>query len=211
MCLNSLGTALSRTDPEQAWECYREGLQIARRVGNVRLRSTQLAGMASLHGRRGEIDESERLLQEALQIDREIGDLNGIAMQLGNLGDLYHRLNRLDEAESCMVEALELARTVGSPRMEGFWLTNLAIIRLDQDAIDVAALQLDDAKQIAERLQNRQLLGAIQAGQAVILRRRGREEEARQLWESGARALEETGANQDLEAMIKRWETAAGQ
>ena len=211
MCLSSLGSALSRSDPAEAWECFSEGLKIAQRVGNLDLRASQLAGLAMLMGRRGDFAEAEKLYLETLRIIRELGDRAGAALQLGNLGDLYHKHGRLDEAEACMVEALELARAVRSIRMEVFWLTNLAIIRLDQDATDVAALHLDEAERLSERFHDPRLQGAIHAGQAVVLRRRGREDEARPLWESGAKALAENGANQDWEAMVKRWEAAAGQ
>ena len=208
--LGTLGAALVASEPDEAWHCYEEALEIALRVGNRDLQSTQLAGLASIHAKRDEYADAVRLRLEALNISRELGDLEGVGLQLGNLGDTYHKLGRLEEASRCIVEAVELARTTRSAQQEGYWLANLGAVRLDQGQAREAVALLDAALPVADRIGDPRLRAHALAAKGVGARVLGEFEKAQQLWTEGLEAMQQHCAPDDVQTMLERWNAAGG-
>jgi tetratricopeptide (TPR) repeat protein len=78
---------------------------------------------------------------------------------LGNLGIVHHWQDRDEEAKRCYRDALELALSLGDRREESVDRINLALLLLDEGALDEARAEFERALAIQRAAGHRQYVG----------------------------------------------------
>lgn len=116
---------LGRTS--DAMEPLRQALQLADRLEDARRRAYALNGLAALHQRRGENEQTRNLLLEALSLVRQEGDLTMAAVILGNLSIHYNQVGDHIQELAFLKEALAIHQAQRNVRMEANTLYMLGI------------------------------------------------------------------------------------
>jgi tetratricopeptide (TPR) repeat protein len=118
-------------------------LQLFRDVGDKRLEGNTIGQLGSLRYFQGRLEEARVHWEEAVAAARECGDSWTEQAFVGNLGVLLEDLGDTERARAAVERALELARSLNDGASSGFWLVQLAGMRLEDT--DVATAWLDEA------------------------------------------------------------------
>ncbi len=124
--LMNIGAAhQARTEFNQAYRAYAQGLRLARTAGGRETEAALANNLGGLHRLRAEYREAERNYNRSLTLRRRLGDVRGMGKVLGNLCILYQNLNDLDKALPPCRDSLAYARTTGDRQLEANTLNNL--------------------------------------------------------------------------------------
>ena len=85
------------------------------RSGNRHGEAISLGNLGITAGKRGDLDEAERLHRESLAILRDIGNRDGEATSLLNLGIIMNSKGQHDEERRMNTEAVRIRRELGIP------------------------------------------------------------------------------------------------
>jgi tetratricopeptide (TPR) repeat protein len=129
---------------------------------------------------------------QALSYWRKEDNVFQLANLLNNLGVLHHLRGDYVQAVSLLEEALTCAGQSGYTRMEGFALTSIGEFYADLDAPIAALAAYGKAQEIAQRIDDRQLLLYLELFQAALTRSDGKLAQARELLESADRLTRES-------------------
>jgi len=91
---------------EEAVDCQRRGLAVARRATNRTQEANQLNNLGWLHLRLDEFDAAADCYQQGIRVNEEIGQIAGVAMCRAGLAAAYAGLGRHDEALALAEQAL---------------------------------------------------------------------------------------------------------
>lgn len=151
----------------------REGLSIARAIGDRRLEAQCLRLLGGMALNAGRTDEAMPLFEEALAIQETHGDRLSIGVTLDRLAAAYHARGRRAEARRAWSEALDAHRRAGHRRWEAYTLSYLGELAVEEGDL-VSARELhaeaercaresaDPAAETAVAVQR--ALGALAAG-----------------------------------------------
>jgi predicted ATPase/tRNA A-37 threonylcarbamoyl transferase component Bud32 len=114
-----------RGELERSRRFIDDAIQIAGRVGALRLKAAALNNLGGIHYERGELEEALACHRAALAIRQESGEPQGLAQTYKNLGITHWRLGEPTEAASYLEEALGLFRKTGDRRGEAVTLRQL--------------------------------------------------------------------------------------
>lgn len=171
-------TMMLRGRNTEAIEAAREVLQIAERLGDVRLRTRGLNTLGAARMNLGEIDTGAAALREALEVAKREGFTSEQNSAYINLGDALHLGGRLSEARAVVEEGM--AREV-----PGNWVW-LAILRGE---LAIEAGEWDQAGEILRMIRRRPNgngLVNLNLRRAELALGRGDHEEARELLDEAA-------------------------
>jgi adenylate cyclase len=127
-------------DRERALGYTREGLALARKIGDQLQQSWLHCALASGHcSINGDYDEGVRSAEAAIELDRRLGQRSHLPVPLIILAQVYQCRGDGARSETYYQEALALAESVGEPQLlvpcyDG--LATLAIERGDDQAAD---------------------------------------------------------------------------
>ena len=134
--LVSKAKALTITgDLQRALECFREGLELARHLGDRHTEAVQLTNLGYFHGQLDESIPYEEYTRIALGIFRELGDRMRVALCLNNLAGSILRRERFVEALGCYEEAYAIALEIGWRRGQALILGGHGGMLLRQGAV----------------------------------------------------------------------------
>ncbi|MCC6752177.1 MAG: sigma 54-interacting transcriptional regulator [Deltaproteobacteria bacterium] len=129
--LNSMGIALQRQGRlEEAAEVYREGLEQARALGDLRFAASSALNLGTISERLLAFGEALQAYTRAALLARRAGALTTAATAAANEGNLRLGLGDLSGAEAKLDEAVALAETVGGGATLGHALLYRAELRL---------------------------------------------------------------------------------
>ncbi len=103
-------------DLQGALESFREGLELARRLGDRQTEGVLLYSLGFFHGQLEESVPYEEYTRIALALFRELGDQQRVALCLNNLAGSISRRQRYEEAMACYAEAMPIALALGWQR-----------------------------------------------------------------------------------------------
>jgi predicted ATPase/class 3 adenylate cyclase len=129
------GVAYFRGDVAQLRQLGREGVAIAREIGDVHLQGELLTCLTI----GGSDDENRRVRLEALECFRQSGDGMSAAMEMHQLSALDVRAGQLDVARAHLTEAIATAEKLGAEAFLYFMQTDFAILLLLQGRPEEAA------------------------------------------------------------------------
>lgn len=168
----------------EAEQLLREALDTARARGMSRSVSTASGNLSLLLKMLRRLDEAEALCHIAIEADPDSLDSAG---NVANLASLYRIRGREAEAESLYQRALVALRARGNRQFESIVLGNLGELHLAQDRPEQAATELAAALAIQRESGLRRNEGFTLTTLALLLRKLGRLDAAR---EAGLRAIE---------------------
>ncbi len=120
------GVAFFRRDLDRVRQLGREGVRIARELGDVHLRGELLACLAIC----GQNGESRRFRLEALDCFRQSGDALSAAAELHQLYGLDMQAGQLDDARAHLTEAVATTERLGAKIFLYYMRTDLVILLL---------------------------------------------------------------------------------
>jgi tetratricopeptide (TPR) repeat protein len=150
--LNLLGaTAFEHGRVQEAEQCFRESLELARMLDDtvmIARAANNLASIAHLHG---DIDGAQALYRTALLHYQRSDDPRGVIESCHNLGLLFRGRRQWDESEEMAEAAVHKAESFAEPGLMALTLMGLAETHLGSGKIRLADRELDRAEQYAAR------------------------------------------------------------
>ena len=145
--LNSMGIALQRQGRlEEAAEVYREGLEQARALGDLRFAASSALNLGTIGERLLAFGEALEAYAQAALLARRAGVLTTAATAAANEGNLRLGLGDLPGAEAKLDEAVALAEPVGGGATLGHALLYRAELRLVRGELTRAEGELRRAR-----------------------------------------------------------------
>ncbi|MBP6831633.1 MAG: GGDEF domain-containing protein [Deltaproteobacteria bacterium] len=123
-------------DLQGALECFGEGMDLSRALGDRHTEGLLLLGLGFFHGQLEESVPYEEYTRLALARFRELGDPQRVALCLNNLGGSISRRKRYAEALACYEEALPIALGLGWRRGQALILAGHGGVLFHQGHID---------------------------------------------------------------------------
>jgi transcriptional regulator with GAF, ATPase, and Fis domain len=179
---NSLALVHQRlAEHEQARDCYRRCLEVARELGHLPFQASFLMNLGALAELQGGLGRALERYEESLDTARRFGGARETAQVLLNLGRLRATLGQQAPARAEIRRALELARALGWESLEGHALiVSAELVQGRGDDSDGGAEEaLARAEAIFERLGQERGAAEVQLVRARVALRAGRPEAAR--------------------------------
>lgn len=149
----NLGVLYSSIDPGRSIETCLEGLELAKKVGDLAFQSRLYANLAVAYCALTDRCEAEGIeaAQAAVELDRRLGLIDHLAVPLIVLGQIHqcrgdHRL-----AFAAYEEAMGLAERVGEPQLLFPCYDGLATLYLDAGNLAMAETYLAKAQELCRR------------------------------------------------------------
>jgi tetratricopeptide (TPR) repeat protein len=124
-CNNASGIFFRIAAYENAVAYTKQGLSIARKIGNKQQEGKFLANLAGAYGSLGEVQKSIELFTQALNITKEVADKKGEGSCLRNLGVNYGILGEVQKSIEITWQALDIIREYGDKQEELICLLTL--------------------------------------------------------------------------------------
>jgi predicted ATPase len=150
----NLGVLYSSLDPGRAIETCTQGLEIAKKIGDLGFQSRLYANLAVAYcalTNRCE-DDGIHAAQTAIQLDRQLGQLDHLAVPLIVLGQIYQcHGGDPERAITCYREAMGLAEELGEPQLLFPCYDGLATLSLEMGDEAQAEHYMKKAQEVCER------------------------------------------------------------
>jgi tetratricopeptide (TPR) repeat protein len=104
---------LHQGDIPRTLEVARQGLTMARSVGDEAAAVYALAVLGRAHLQAGDLEAARVTLRESLEVRRQLGDRAGVARTLGHLAGIEESLGHFDAAERLLDESLGILEDIG--------------------------------------------------------------------------------------------------
>ena len=150
----NLGVLYSTLDPSRAIETCVNGLEMAKKIGDLGFQSRLYANLAVAYCALTDRCEEKGIgaAQASIDLDRRLGQLDHLAIPLIVLGQIYQCHGGNSElARQCYSEALGLAEEVGEPQLLFPCYDGLATLYLEMGDESQAEQYLLKAQQVCER------------------------------------------------------------
>jgi adenylate cyclase len=149
----NLGVLYSEIDPSRAIATCLNGLEVAKKIGDLGFQSRLYANLAiaycTLTNRCDE--EGIGAAQAAIDLDRRLGQLDHLAVPLIVLGQIYQCHGEPDLARGHYQEALDLAEEAGEPQLLFPCYEGLATLYLEMGEVVQAEQYMLKAQQVCEQ------------------------------------------------------------
>ena len=204
LCLNNIGNIyLFKTQYDDAQTYFERALQIREKTRNPGDIADTLHNLAETATNKGQYDQALKHYLRALQLRREAGDKRGAAIESYSMGTLFEYEGQYGAAVDAKEEAL---KTFQELKEGGFWMGEILSGTGHSQAMlgrsDEAQMQLAEAWQLSEKLQNKALTAQILNFQGDRLFYLGDAKAARPLYEQALQTASKTG-DQRLELLSK--------
>lgn len=151
--LNNIGDAYERLeDNNKALYYYSQALQISKDIEYREGEASILTNIGELYYRLKDFLKALEYLNEALIIWQAIEDPHGEAITLGSTGEVHFSLGNNREALNYFDHTLRLTRAVDDRYVEANMLYAIARVERNQDNLNAAYAQMEEALKIVESL-----------------------------------------------------------
>jgi adenylate cyclase len=149
----NLGVLYSVLDPGRAIETCLDGLDLARKIGDLGLQPWLYANLAGAYCTfTGQCEEQGiAAAHQAIELDRQLGQLDHLAVPLVVLGQIYQCHGEPARALQHYQEALSLAEQMGEPQLLFPCYDGLATLSLEAGDEAEAERYMVKAQEICER------------------------------------------------------------
>jgi tetratricopeptide (TPR) repeat protein len=185
---------------DEAFAKITEALQRRGKGGDKRSIAASLSNLGSLQYSRGQFEAARTCHQEALELRSQAGDRLGVTISENNLAVLAFELGDKTEARALWTKGLGEAEAIGALPMSALILTNLGELALDEQKLEEAQRRLEDALEIIEDIEDRQLEAEACRHMALALAQSGHGERARELVERAVAIAQKAGLR-EMEAL----------
>jgi LuxR family maltose regulon positive regulatory protein len=178
----------------EAIEWLAQSLAAYHALGDEQRVAMLLMELGMAHERAGRLDQALAHYNRALDYWRSADNIVQQANLLNNLGVLYHLRGDYEQASSLLEDALACARQSGYARMEAFTLSGIGDLYADLEAPEAALAAYRQARETAQRIDERFLLFYLDLAEAALARTQGELVRARNLLESAGRHAQQSGS-----------------
>ncbi len=149
----NLGVLYCELDPGRAIETCLNGLEVAKKVGDLSFQSRLCANLAVAYCTLTNQCSEQGIgaAKEAIELDRRLGQLDHLAVPLIVLGQIYQCHGEPDLALSHYQEAMGLAEEVGEPQLLFPCYDGLAMLYLEMGDKTQAERYMLKAQQVCEQ------------------------------------------------------------
>ncbi|HEX2887634.1 AAA family ATPase [Vineibacter terrae] len=149
----NLGVLYSSLDPPRSIETCLQGLESAKKVGDLGFQSRLYANLAVAYCALTDRCEAEGMAaaQMAIDLDRSLGLLDHLAVPLIVLGQIHQCHGDHALARAAYEEALRLAEQIGEPQLLFPCYDGLATLNLDAGDVAMAEVYLAKSQKVCER------------------------------------------------------------
>jgi tetratricopeptide (TPR) repeat protein len=165
----------------EALASYEEALKLATELNDTVSLALTEGNLASLYGRRQELEEAVSYAQSAIARCREIGDVYSLAKLTMNLAYIYIQTQQFGQAVETAKVAMRTFQAIGSPYYSAVSAVNLAEAYLETG-------ELEKAEEIAYEALNFEEAQTMPYALFTL----GQVRRRRKLWESAAQHLLES-------------------
>ncbi|HSR24438.1 MAG TPA: tetratricopeptide repeat protein [Candidatus Eisenbacteria bacterium] len=198
--LEHLGTILiQRRNYLRAHQCYEDALHVAGPVLDLLRLGHIYHGLSRCHASLGDMRRAIELASRAVALYAVENDLRPVPARMdlpraeNDLSMMLIRDRQLDRAEELVDSALAHLDEAGAQRLRGYLLLTLAEVRQLQRRQDEALLLIDQAIDLAERLNERAALAAAHRQLGEVREERGEHDQADRCFERALAVLAEAG------------------
>lgn len=190
---------------EDAFEAYAEAIVIFRRLHIRRAEAYALNSLGVALAGAGVFEEAIKVFRASIHIDRQTGDRLRLGRKLSNIGQLYDTLGDTKQGLAFVQRALDVFEGVDDRAGRCDALSAIAEMMLESGrAPQDAAVPLDQARRIANRLGSHYEIARERIVRAQLEERAGNRDAAREAAEHGLKsALAEDLAFYELHARAR--------
>jgi DNA-binding CsgD family transcriptional regulator len=170
-------------DNRKAGECYEQGLEIARKTGNVKEQNDFILGLGSIRQGEGNYPEAVRIFTEASKLAAGSRNIENQALALENIGLTLSFTGDNREAIRYIRQALEIRKNHNLLREYAMGLQNLGITYRKLDLLDSALIYYRQAQEILTGLHDSNTLVKVRYNTGLVLKNQKKYREARQAME----------------------------
>lgn len=186
--------AYSRGDYGEAAQCWSAAMQLARLSEVADAEVEARVGLGQIYDALGNGHTAARLHGDAARLAESSQDDYLVSKVAINQGFNLRVIGRAEAAGRAFERGLEAARRGAIRHYEGECLWQLADLALQQQALELAAIRVEQARKLAEAADNRWLLSGVYRTLAQIKLAQGESEAARSAFERALNQAEQTGA-----------------
>jgi tetratricopeptide (TPR) repeat protein len=157
-------------DFDKALECFEEGIELARDLGDKVGEASRLGGMGQVFGMMKRWQEAEATHLQALDISKAMANVPGVATQLAQLAKVEDERSRFDKAIELAIDALTLFSEIGDRQGEARALGNLGGYYLKTGKVSQAAKCFKQSQEIAAAISDRSVFEVAQRNLDLIAR-----------------------------------------
>jgi len=178
--LNLLGDiACIKGQYDSAAEFFKEGLEIAIKLGDRFNQGVLLNNLATLFHYSKEYEMERKVLLESLAICEEIGDQDGIGLAYNNLSEVYMVKGEFEQAIRYAEMGLQIGQKIGEEWTIIVSLNNLGEAYLGFGKLNQAMEHLGKATCLAYEIESLDLVARIAVNIGRVLFKEGKDQEAR--------------------------------
>jgi tetratricopeptide (TPR) repeat protein/KaiC/GvpD/RAD55 family RecA-like ATPase len=122
---NNLAMALPAEEHDRIKEYLEEGLELAKKVGDIVHQSWICENLAGSYSGMGDVKKAVLLVEESVALDRKTGNMPHLCMSLGGLGIYSSMLGEWDKSERYLGEAVSISQRLNDWQSIGYtqgWL-----------------------------------------------------------------------------------------
>ncbi|HEY2218082.1 MAG TPA: BTAD domain-containing putative transcriptional regulator [Gaiellaceae bacterium] len=138
-------SVLAQGEAERARTLTVEGLELARRSGDLWTEAMLLANAGVALAAVGELDQAERMLEESVQGARQVGNIRGIGNWLRCLGGIAVARRDYERARPLLEESVAILRTLGDSLSISQTLAHLALVAAETGDRGLARQLLEES------------------------------------------------------------------
>lgn len=177
----------SEISDEDALNCFREGLELRRRLADPSAIAESLDRIAHVHLVRGEFKKALLEYEEALKLRRQVGDRLGEVLTLMGLGAVHFGRDQHESAIERWQTGLTLAERIDDRIHIGVLLNNIAESQIALGEYEPAQDNLSLARDIAAEMGHEKTQVDSQRNMARLMAQQGRWAEAQEQLEDAVR------------------------
>ncbi len=207
--LRRLGNAVGDGNAREAEQYYRQGLELARGLGDPKLVAGLLRNVGAIAGAQGKYDEAQSYLQEAQEIYSVAGDTPGIGLALAHLSRIYRSAGRQDEADAATGQLLPLLGSIDDYDLRIAAYLEIGRNALARNEFDAADTWLGRGLELADDLAEREWVAYATLERSTVLLRRGDSQAALADLSQAFHTLRETGTDFGTVECLERFASVA--
>jgi len=107
---NNLGVVLPAQEFERSFECYEQGYELAKRVGDIKQVSFIGTNLANMYINMGNVNKALQMTEESVALDRKAGNISQLYFSVGTLGWIYQIWGEWDKSEQYYREVFNISQ-----------------------------------------------------------------------------------------------------
>ena len=153
----------------------------------------------------GRYEEAELTYTRSLEYWQSRDNYVWMSNLLNNLGALQHIRGNFEASASTFEKAIQYARAGSYPRLEGYTLASIGELYRDMDAIDEAREAYRQARQFADKINERGLTFYLDIDEAALARQHEHFRHATDLLQAAAECSQEGGSPFEQNLLQLEW------